>query len=166
MLQAVVHGIPISKELLWKDVRPEDRAQQGERFVLELVDWEENGDPYFYENHHLVPRLIEASQTDAGEEHWIYYDTPKFSGKKLVVRPGASYRTTDRGVYSILVWSGSGSYGGVEVEGGSPGRDELVIVHDRAVAGVEVHNQGRDELVILKFFGPDINPDAPTIARR
>ncbi len=29
----------------------------GERFILELIDWEENGDPYFYENHHLSPRL-------------------------------------------------------------------------------------------------------------
>ena len=45
MLQALNGGTIISKDLLWKDVRPEDRETKGERFILELIDWEENGDP-------------------------------------------------------------------------------------------------------------------------
>ena len=135
MLQAVVGGTAISKELLWKDVRPEDRERMGERFILELIDWEENGDPYFYENHHLSPRLIEGSRTRSGEEYWIYYNTTKFSGKKLVVRPGCSYVTRDRGVYNLLIWSGSGGYGGADVQGGDPTRDELLVTYDRAVRG-------------------------------
>ncbi|HET9725261.1 MAG TPA: hypothetical protein VFR44_15660, partial [Actinomycetota bacterium] len=166
MLQALNHGKLISKELLWKDVSQEDREGKGERFILELIDWEENGDPYFYENHHLSPQPIEDSRTSSGEEHWIYYNTSKFSGKKLVVRPGCSYVTVDEGVYNVLVWSGSGTYGGVEVEGGSPGLDELLVTHDRAVAGVEVRNTGRDELFVIKFFGPDVNADVPMIQRR
>ena len=166
MLQAVVDGTEISKELLWKDVRPEDRERMGERFILELIDWEENGDPYFYENHHLSPRLIEESRTRSGEEYWIYYNTTKFSGKKLVVRPGCSYVTRDRGVYNLLIWSGSGSYGGADVQGGDPARDELLVTHDRAVRGVEVRNTGREDLLVIKFFGPDINTDVPMIERR
>jgi hypothetical protein len=166
MLQARVHGRPIDKELLWKDVRAEDRETKGERFILELIDWEENTDPYFYENHHLSPQLVEGSRGETGEEYWIYYDTTKFSGKKLVVRPGCTYVTTDRGVYNVLVWSGSGAYGGVEVRGGDPGRDEVLVVHDRAVSGVEVRNTGTEDLVALKFFGPDVNPDVPMIERR
>lgn len=166
MLQALNHGKLISKELLWKDVRKQDREAKGERFILELIDWEENGDPYLYENHHLSPQLIEDSRTKSGEEHWIYYNTTKFSGKKLVVRPGRSYVTVDRGVYNILVWSGSGIYGGLEVEGGTPGRDELLVTHERAVEGVEVRNTGRDALFVIKFFGPDVNPDVPMIERR
>ena len=138
MLQAVVDGIEISKDLLCKDVRPEDRERLGERSILELIDWEENGDPCFYENHHLSPRLIEESRTEGGEEHWIFYNTTKFSGKKLVVHPGRSYITRDRGVYNLLIWSGSGRYGGAEVQGGDPARDELFVTHDRAVRGVEV----------------------------
>jgi hypothetical protein len=138
----------------------------GERFILELIDWNENGDPYFYDNHHLSPRPIEASRTEAGEEHWIYYDTTKFSGKKLVVRPGCSYVTRDRGAYNVLIWSGSGSYGGAEVQGGDPSRDELLVTHDRAVRGVEVRNTGREDLLAIKFFGPDINTDVPMIERR
>jgi len=166
MLQAVTGGTLISKDLLWKDVRAGDRESKGERFILELIDWEENGDPYFYENHRLSPQLIEGSQTEDGEEYWIYYNTTKFSGKKLVVHPGRSYVTTDRGAYNALVWSGTGTYGGAEVEGGNADRDELLVVHDPAVRGVEVRNTGREDLLVIKFFGPDVNPDVPMIERR
>ena len=154
MLQASTGGTIISKELLWKDVRAEDRAQKGERFILELIDWQENGDPSFYENHHLSPRPIEGSAGDSGAEWWIYYDTTKFSGKKLVVHPGATYVTTDRGVYNVLVWSGSGTFGGVPVQGGDADHDELLVAHERAIRGVEVRNTGTEDLLLIKFFGP------------
>lgn len=166
MLQALNGGEIISKELLWKDVRPEDRESEGERFILELIDWEENGDPYFYENHHLSPQLVEGSRDEGGEEYWVYYNSMKFSGKKLVVRPGCTYQTKDLGVYNVLVWSGRGTYGGIEVEGGNPDRDELLVTHDRAVEGVRVQNTGREDLLVIKFFGPDVNPDVPMIERR
>ena len=166
MLQALNAGRIISKELLWKDVRPEDRETKAERFILELIDWEANGDPYFYEHHHLSPQLIDGSRQDGGEESWIYYDTTKFSGKKLVVRPGRSYRSTDAGVHNVLVWSGSGTYGGLPVQGGDPQLDEVLVTHDRTVRGVEVRNTGREDLLAIKFFGPDVNPDVPMIPRR
>ena len=165
MLQALNGGTLISKELLWKDVPDDVREDQGERFILELIDWAENGDPNFYDNHHLSPQLIEGSVRDGGEESWIFYDTTKFSGKKLVVHPGATYTSTDRGVYSVLIWSGSGTFGGVSVEGGRPGSDEVLVAHDRAVRGVEIRNTGSVDLLAIKFFGPDINPDVPMIAR-
>jgi hypothetical protein len=166
MLQALNDGRIISKELLWKDVRAEDREAKGERFILELIDWETNGDPYFYENHRLSPRLIEASRHEGGEEYWVFYNTTKFSGKKLVVRPGGSYLSIDAGAHNVFVWSGAGSYGGVPVEGGNPELDEVLVTHDRAVRGVEVRNTGNVDLLAIKFFGPDVNPDVPTIERR
>ena len=166
MLQALNAGKIISKELLWKDVRAEDRETKGERFILELIDWEQNGDPYFYENHHLTPQPIEGSGHDGGEEFWIYFGTTKYSGKKLVINPGCTYVTTDAGVHNVLVWSGSGTYGGVPVEGRDPDHDELLVTHDRAVRGVEVRNTGREQLVAIKFFGPDVNADVPMIQRR
>jgi len=166
MLQALNAGTIISKDLLWKDVRPEDRETKGERFILELIDWEENGDPYFYEHHHLAPLPIESTRQPGAEESWIFYDTPKFSGKRLVLQPGAAFTGTDEGVYSVFVWRGLGTYGGLEVQGGVPEMDELLVAHDRAVRGVEVRNTGREELLAIKFFGPDVNPDVPTIARR
>lgn len=165
MLQALNAGEIISKELLFKDVRPEDRERYGERFVLEWVDWETNGDPYFYENHHLTPQPIEETRQPGGEEYWLFYNSPKFSGKKLVVKPGESFTSVEKGVYSLLVWSGEGTYGGVSVKGGDPGLDELLVAHDRATRPLEVKNDGNEELVIIKFFGPDINKDTPMITR-
>jgi len=165
MLQALNDGRIISKELLWKDVRAEDRERHGERFILELIDWEQNADPYFYENHHTPPKLIESSRQPGGEEHWIFYNTAKFSGKKLVVRPGQRYRSREAGVYSLLVLSGQGRYGGVEVHGGRPGLDELLVTCERAIRGLDVINDGDEDLVIVTFFGPDINPDCPYLPR-
>ena len=166
MLQALNAGTIISKDLLWKDVRAEDREAKGERFILELIDWEENGDPYLYEHHHLSPQPIEATRQPGCGESWIFYDTPKFSGKRLVVEPGRSFTSVDNGVHNVFVWRGSGMYGGSEVRGQEPGMDELLVTHDRAIRGVEVVNTGRDAMVAIKFFGPDVNPDVPMITRR
>jgi hypothetical protein len=163
MLQALNAGRVISKELLWKDVRREDRERFGERFILELIDWEQNGDPYFYENHHLSPRLIAPSRQDGGHEYWIFYNSPKFCGKKLVVRPGQSYRSRERGVYSIFVLDGAGNYGGVDVQAGVPDKDELLITHARAIRELVVQNSSDRDLVVVKFFGPDIYSDVPRI---
>jgi hypothetical protein len=165
MFQALNAGKIISKELLFKDVRPQDRQTYGERFPLGFVQASLNGDPYFYENHHLTPQPITPTAGDGAQEHWIFYNTTKFSGKKLVVQPGCTFASLERGVYSLLVWSGAGSVAGQEVSGGEPGRDELLVVHDAAVRPHPITNTGTADLVILKFFGPDINPDAPVIAR-
>ncbi|RKF25471.1 hypothetical protein [Micromonospora globbae] len=95
MFQALNAGRIISKELLFHDVRPEDRRAHGERFPLNFVEWELNGDPYFYENNHLTPQPIDTD--GGGSEWWIFYNTPKFSGKKLVVPPGGRHTATERG---------------------------------------------------------------------
>jgi hypothetical protein len=165
MFQALNAGKIISKELLFKDVRPQDRTRYGERFPLGFVDPSLNGDPYFYENHHLTPQPVTPAAADGAQEHWIFYNTTKFSGKKLVVPPGRTFASVERGVYSLLVWSGAGSVVRQDVSGGEPGRDELLVVHDTAVRPHAISNTGDVDLVILKFFGPDINPDAPVIAR-
>lgn len=166
MMQALNAGKIISKQLLWKDVHPDDRERYGEKYILELIDWEGNGNPYFYEDHHLSPQPIALSQQPGGQEFWIFYNTTKFNGKKLVVKPGGTYWSVERGVYNILVWDGKGSYGGFEIEGRNPGLDELLVTYERAKNGVQVENMGEKDLLIIKFFGPDINPDVPLIPRR
>jgi hypothetical protein len=159
MFQALNAGKIISKDLLFKDVRPEDRNRDGERFPLGFVEWDLNGDPFFYENHHLSPRPLPAAP--GGQESWIFYNTPKFSGKKLVVSPGAKVSTTEPGVYNVLVWTGHGSYGGQEVRGGDPALDELLVTHSAATQPHTVRNLGDEDLVVFKFFGPDIQPSVP-----
>ena len=163
MMQAVVDGNSIPKDAMFKDVRAEDRAQYGEGFILDMIDWDTSGDPYFYENRHLTPQL--AEDQPGGVEHWIYYNTTKFSGKRLIVRPGQAFTSRENGVYSVLTWQGKGRLGNQEIDGGNPGRDELLVSHERAIQPITVENTGSIDLMIIKFFGPDINRDVPMIPR-
>lgn len=159
--QALVAGKIVSKNgLLYKDVRKED---QSEKKMLDQVDWAASGDPYIYENHHTSPQLITENKQEGGEEYWVYYNTDKFSGKKLVVKPGKSFSSVDNGVYNILVWEGKGTYDGNEIEAGNFGPDELLITHDKAIKPLIVKNTGNRNLVIIKFFGPHINKGIPAI---
>jgi len=162
-MQAKAGGKIISKELLFKDVTPEKRKKLGERAILEMIDWEVCGDPYFYENRHTPPLLIAESVKENCAEYWIYYNTRKFSGKKLIVHPGKKYISRENGVYNILIWRGKGKFGELEVEGGNFDLDELFVCHDRAVNGIEIENNSNKDLILFKFFGPDINTDVPML---
>lgn len=164
MMQAKVGDTFISKDLLWKDVRDEDRQKYGEKIILEMIDWQTSGDPDFYTKRHTPPILINETIQGSSKEYWIYYNTNKFSGKKIYVKRGEKYFTKDDGVYNILVWRGTGLFGGVEIEGGNPSKDELLITHNRAVGGVEIINAGSEDLEIIKFFGPDVNKNVPFIS--
>jgi len=164
MMQAKVGDTVISKDLLWKDVRDEDRQKYGEKIILDMIDWETSGDPEFYKKRHTPPILIKDTIQGNSKEYWIYYNTHKFSGKKIYIKRGEKFLTKDDGVYNILVWRGSGLFGGIEVEGGNPDKDELLVVQSRAVEGVEIVNTGNIDLEIIKFFGPDINKNVPFIS--
>lgn len=163
MLQALVAGTIISKDLLFKDVSIQDRLKYGEKIILDQIDWEISGDPFFYENRHIEPKLISETRQEGGEEYWIYYNTTKFSGKKLIVKPGKIFKSMDKGVYNLLVWKGCGSYDGQKIEAGNFECDELLITHEKAVKPIIIKNTGKKILQIIKFFGPDINTDIPMI---
>lgn len=171
MMQARVGDTFISKDLLWKDVRDEDRKKYGERIILDMINWETSGDPEFYKNRHTPPILINETRTSFGEEHWIFYNTDKFSGKKLIIHPGGKFTSIDKGVYNILVWQGKGKFGGFEIAAGksSSGKfdlDELIVSYDKAVSGVDIENDSTEDLIIYKFFGPDVNPDVPRLSNK
>ena len=65
--------------------------------------------------------------------------------------------------FNILVWRGKGTFDGHKIEGQNFECDEILISHDRAVRPIIVKNDGQNNLIIIKFFGPDINMDAPKI---
>jgi len=165
MLQAKTGKNIIPKEYLYNGVSDGDREKYKERVVLKQLDWEANGDPYFYENHRLFPQIIEKTKQDGGEEYWIYYNTNKFSGKKLTVKPGKSFKSIDAGVYNIFVMSSKGTFDGIEIESGDFYKEELLVCHDAAVKPLTVKNTGSKDLKIIKFFGPDINNNAPVIKK-
>ncbi len=157
VFQSTVEGTKISKEMLFKDIEKKARAEKGEQAALDQLDWEINGDPYFYENRHTPPFLIEDKVSEGSREYWIYYNTTKFNGKRLVISPGQKVISSDTGVYNILVWRGRGKAEGLEIEGQNFGKDELLVTHSKAVKGVLYENTGDVDLEILKFFGPDVN---------
>ena len=97
------------------------------------------------------------------EESWIFYGSPKFSGKRLVLDPGSSFSARTRVCTTSSSCRGAARTGGTRCSGGDPEMDELLVTHERAVAGVEVRNTGREDLVAIRFFGPDVNPDVPSI---
>ena len=165
MCQALVDGKIIPKDLLFKDVRKEDREKHGERIILDQIDWELSSDRYFYENRHLGQRLDESTKQDGGEEYWIFYNTEKFCGKRTLVKPGGKFVAQEKGVYSVLAWRGSGTFDGMPVKGGEFGLDELLVTHDRATKPHEIVNDGSEELELFRFFGPDIYPDCPRIEK-
>ncbi|RJP62771.1 MAG: hypothetical protein C4539_17460 [Ignavibacteriales bacterium] len=159
MMQADCGGKIISKDLLFKDVRNEDKEKYGEKIILDMIDWNICGDPYFYENRHTPP--LEIYNTKEAEEHWIFYNTKKFNGKRLKVNANEKILSREKGVYNILVWKGKGKFGPHEIEAGNFDEDELLITYDAAVKEIEIVNTGGEELIIYKFFGPDINEDVP-----
>jgi hypothetical protein len=165
MFQALNAGKIISKELLFKNVHAERRQKMGERAALEWIDWDANGDPYFYENHHIDNMIVDGSQQAHGHEEWLFGGTSKFSGKRLVVDGRATYRSADKGVYGVFAWRGQGIFGGVELRSGEPGLDELLVCHDRATRPLDIFNTGREQLILFKFFGPEINDYVPRVAQ-
>ncbi len=163
--QAVVDGIKVDKSLLFKFIPQEDWVKRKEVAALELCDWELNGDPYFYENHHMLPVPVEGCVQQSAEEVWIFYNSQKFSGKRTTLRPEAEVLSCEAGVFNLLVWKGEGTVGGHVVEAGRSGFDELLVCHETATNGVTIRNTGRSDLVIFKFFGPDINHRAPMLPK-
>jgi mannose-6-phosphate isomerase class I len=165
VFQARIEGREIPKLWLYKDIAPAIWAKKREMAALEQLVWEINGEPYFYENRHTPPVRIDGSTQAGGFEELIYYNTTRFSGKRLVVSPGQQFRSRDKGAYNILVWQGAGRVEGLEVEGKKIGQDEVLVTHDRAINGVTFDNAGNTDLILLKFFGPDINDDVPFLPR-
>jgi hypothetical protein len=155
---------PASRDLLWKDVDPEARSRNDLEALLDLVNWDVAGDPYFYEHYHLTPIPANTPVQTGGHEDWIFYGTRKFSGKKTVVNPNARFTFQERGAFTLFVWRGRGSINAVPVAaGGDHSQDEFFVVYDTARRPITVENTCQEDLVVFKFFGEDVNPDAPGV---
>jgi len=169
MYQSVVAGKPVDKSLLTKDV-PEDKKGDVS-YLLDIIDWELNVDPNFKEKFFLEPIPIDNPIPDKYIEKWIVYGkvagVEVFSAKELTVCPGAKVTIKDSGAYGLIIIQGHGTMNDVAVE--SPAlirfrdltRDEFFVPYSTATRGVFIENEGNEPLVMLKFFGPDCNPDMP-----
>jgi hypothetical protein len=170
MYQNLVEGREVPWSLLVKDM-PEDKHQDVD-FILGQLDWEGNVDPDFKANHFLAPLV--HTQDDAHTDRWIVYGRVDgkqyFSAKELTVNPGATVTITDAGASSIIVTQGEGQINKLRLS--CPKmigfhdltEDEVFVTEPAAKAGVTYQNSSPTEpLVILRYFGPEVNGDAPEI---
>ena len=168
MFQSVVHGRIIPRELLVKDVPRE--FQNNIDYLMSLLDWEANVDPYLARNRSLkiVPvEPLEAMKSEGYIENWITYGTEYFSAKELTVLPGKTVTIKDEAAYGAILLQGHGKVGTLSVDTpaliryGENTNDEFFATTQAALEGVKIINESdKDELVLLKHFGPG-NSAAP-----
>jgi hypothetical protein len=169
MYQSVVANKPIDRSLLVKDV-PE-KYKNDLDYIMDIIDWDLNVDPQFKERFHLKSIPIGNTKDKGYEEKWIVYGKVNkvevFSAKELTVNAGAKVNIKDTGAYGIITVQGHGKINDVDFESpnmirfGDITKDEFFVPYPAAVKGVDIENTGCEPLVMLKFFGPDCNPDMP-----
>lgn len=170
MYQNVVEGRTVSWDLLVKDV-PLERAHDLD-YLVEQLDWDANVDPAFKQNHFLAPILV--AETEGYADRWIVYGRIKgrqwFTARELTVDPGCSCTIVDPGATSFIVVQGEGSANGQPLR--SPAMigfhelttDEYFVSWEAARAGVTYVNSSPTEpLVLLRYFGPEVDHDAPEV---
>ncbi|MBI1375742.1 MAG: hypothetical protein GC159_23785 [Phycisphaera sp.] len=170
MWQNVVEGRTVPWDLLVKDV-PNDHKQDID-FIMSQLDWDANVDPSFKDNHYLEP--VVHTSDDAHADKWIVYGRidgkQYFSAKELTVKPGGKVTIRDNGATSVIVVQGEGYANGMRLNCPKLIRfhdlteDEFFVTEPAAKAGVVYENSSTTEdLVMLRYFGPEVNPDAPAM---
>jgi hypothetical protein len=169
MYQSLVEGRPVPWSLLVKDF-PKDKHQDLQ-YLVDALDWEGNVDPSFKDHHYLEP--ISAGKGDGWEDKWIVYGKVKgkelFSAKELTIQPKAKATIKDNGAYGLIAVQGTGKIGKnplqtpAMIRFGELTTDEYLVTESAAKAGVTVENTGDEALVTLRYFGPDVNPQAPNV---
>jgi hypothetical protein len=172
MYQSLVEGREVPWALLVKDM-PEEKHRDLD-FIVEQLDWEANVDPYFKQNHYLEPVLHSGSAKEGYEDKWIVYGKVRgeqlFSARELTVQPGQKVTIRDNGATSLICVQGEGRVGKLRLS--SPKmigfyeltEDEVFITEQAAKAGVAYENTSQTEpLVVLRYYGPEVNPEAPAI---
>jgi len=162
MYQNIASDKYLPRDLLTKNV-PE-RHKLDIDYLVDMVDWDLNADPDFFEHHFLAPRPVKPREEmqDLGyQETWVVYGCDAYSAKELTVAPGRTVTIEDEGPYGAIVVQGRGRFGPLEVEAptsirfGEMTADELFVCNAAARAGVVITNTSAAEsLVILKHFGP------------
>jgi hypothetical protein len=172
MYQSLVEGREVPWALLVKDM-PKAKHQDLD-FIISELDWESNVDPYFKANHYLEPIPVADTAKAGYVDRWIVYGRIKkeqlFSAKELTVDPGCKCTLKDNGAYSLITVQGEGRMNKLNLN--CPKmigfyeltEDEVYCSEGTAKAGVTFENTSATEpLVMLRYFGPEMNPDAPEV---
>jgi len=172
MYQSLVEGREVPWSLLVKDM-PKEKHHDLD-FIVDQLDWEANVDPYFKQNHYLEPIPVAQTQKEGYVDKWIVYGKVRgeqlFSAKELTVDPGKKAIIKDNGAYGLICVQGEGRMGKLRLNCPKLIRfhemteDEVFCTEGAAKAGVIFENTSATEpLVCLRYFGPEVNPEAPAI---
>lgn len=172
MYQSLVEGRYVPWDLLVKDM-PKDKHRDLD-FIVEQLDWDANVDPSFKDNHYLEPVPVADTAKEGWVDRWIVYGKINgkeyFSAKELTVEPKAKCTVKDNGAYGLICVQGKGKMNKMTLDCPKLIRfhemteDEVYCTEDAAKAGVTFENTSEVEpLVVLRYFGPDVNPDMPKV---
>ena len=140
------------------------------------LDWEANVDPHFKDNHYLEPVPVADTHLEGYMDRWIVYGKINgeqlFTAKELTLEPGTKCTIRDKGAYGLTVVQGRGKMNRLTLNSPKLIRfnelteDEVFCTESAAKEGVVFENTSAvEDLVVLRYFGPDVNPEAPELAR-
>ena len=143
-------------------------------FIVDQLDWEANVDPRFKDGHYLEPVPVGDTRKEGFVDRWIVYgninEEQFFTAKELTVDPGAKCTIKDNGAYGLITVQGKGRMNRLALDCPKLIRfhelteDEVFCTEDAAKSGVTFENTSDVEpLVVLRYFGPDANPEAPKL---
>ena len=115
-----------------------------------------------------------ASKGEGYHDKWIVYGKVDgfqyFTAKELTVEPGQKCTIVDNGAYGLIVTQGQGRANNLVLNCpkllrfNELSQDEFFAIESAAKAGVTYENPSDTEpLVCLRYFGPEVNPDAPAM---
>ncbi len=170
--QSMVEGRLTSKNLLIKDV-PKDK-QNDLDYIVGMLDWKANTDPYFKDNHYIEPLPVADTASEGYVDKYVCYGKHEgrqlFTAKELTIQPGAKCHIKENGAYGLVATQGYGRIGKMSIASpimvhfGEMTEDEFFVSYEAAVAGVTIENLSEFQpLVLLRYYGPDANPKAPEI---
>jgi len=170
MYQSLVEGREVPWSLLVKDM-PKKKHKDLD-FIVDQLDWPANVDPHFKKNHYLEPVPVADTRAEGFVDRWVVYGNingkQHFTAKELTLDPGAKCTVKDRGAYGLITVQGKGRMNKLALDCPKLIRfhelteDEVFCTESAARSGVTFENTSDVEpLVVLRYFGPDVNPDAP-----
>jgi hypothetical protein len=172
MYQSLVEGREVPWSLLVKDVPR--KYHNDLDYLVNQLDWPSNVDPKFKDHHYLEPVPVSDTRKDGFVDRWIVYGDVDgeqlFSAKELTVDPGAKCTILDNGAYGLITVQGKGKMNQLALDCPKLIRfhelteDEVFCTEAAARQGVVFENTSDVEpLVVLRYFGPGVNPDAPEV---
>ncbi len=172
MYQSLVEGREVPWSLLVKDM-PKSRHNDLD-WIVDQLDWEANVDPQFKDHHYLEPVPVADTRKEGYVDRWIVYGKVDgqqlFTAKELTIDPRVKCTIIDHGAYGLITVQGRGRINrqGLDcpklIRFHELTEDEVFCSEDAAKAGVAFENTSDVEpLVVLRYFGPEVNADAPAI---